>query len=69
MAMLDNFRAAREALMTKPDGDDTETCASCRGKGCNTCNGWGWNDAPGWCLLPSSGNPCGDCSQRKGCRR
>ena len=56
------------ALRTKPAGKTTSTCSSCRGNGCSQCNGWGWGQTPGYCLLPATGNVCGDCSQRKGCQ-
>ena len=60
---------AKNALMSKPDGPDTRYCRSCRGEGCRDCRGWGWEATPGYCELPATGNPCGDCAKRKGCRR
>jgi hypothetical protein len=59
---------AKNALMSKPDGDDTSYCSSCRGEGCDDCLGWGWTQTPGYCRLPATGHPCSDCANRKGCR-
>lgn len=69
MGSFKAFWDAKNALMTKPDGDDTRYCGSCRGEGCRSCRGWGWELTPGYCLLPATGNPCGDCDSRKGCRQ
>jgi hypothetical protein len=63
---LDAFWDAKNAFMTKPDGDDTESCGSCHGEGCPECRGWGWNLKPGYCDIPTTGR-C-SCSGQKGCK-
>lgn len=60
---------AINALMTKPEGPEYETCSTCHGEGCRTCRGWGWDMRDDACLLPATGRECGDCSQRKWCKR
>lgn len=63
------FWDAKNALMTKPDGDHTEYCGDCRGEGCRTCRGWGWTHVANACLLPATGHDCSSCKDRVGCAK